>query len=288
MRTTPVALLLLVACGSAPPSPEPAAAEAPPALGPCDVMPPECEATFGWIDCDDCDTDELATRDRPAVLLICLEQALRCGPDDRRRARYAEHGREAQWSEHFRLRAVDGLASLGSSGTDALRRSRAWQLPPSAVGRVDQVLGGSPQLDPPAGGAPCAATPGVSTPVEAALACFRDRVQPALLELGPRDASYRFGRGEYLRTTYALAPAARVSPRQWPQVEAELRRHGPTLLQQITALGDPAAVVPGRSWVLVEIHLRSADMPDDGGAVLVFVVDAATRDTVFVYRQLHG
>ncbi|GAB5544410.1 MAG: hypothetical protein SangKO_041700 [Sandaracinaceae bacterium] len=100
-------------------------------------MPDECGETVDWLACDDCDTDQLLTLHRPAVLVACLERALRCGPDGLR-ARSAD-------------RAVRGLVSLAPLGTASLVRSRAWRVPPSAAARIDRELGGPSGLAPPGG-----------------------------------------------------------------------------------------------------------------------------------------
>ncbi len=307
MRITAI-VLLLSACAASPPGPpaphDPAAphgptvvhgaAAAPPSepaasdpQEPCAPSPKECAPAIGWIGCDDCDGMELVTRDSPGVLVACLEQALRCGPDAPLRARYAEHGKEVVWTEHFYLRAAIGLGSLAPMGTAALVRSRAWRLPRSATQWVDRQLGGPRGLVPPAGNAPCAAPSSKATPVQSALHCFRSRIKPAVLALGARDAHYYFGRDDYRLTTYRLTPKIRVAVYDWASVERNLKQVPDVLMMQLTALGDRRAVTADREWVVVELQLRSDDMPADGDVVMLFVIDSASKETVFAYSRRH-
>lgn len=281
MRTAFIALLL-GACASAPtvraparPAPQGQTSPSPAAgpVEPCGPMPDECGETVDWLACDDCDTDQLVTLHRPAVLVACLERALRCGPEGLR-ARSAD-------------RAVLGLVSLAPLGTASLVRSRAWRVPPSAAARIDRELGGPSGLAPPAGLAPCRPSNPAASPEEAALECFRSRVRPAILALNDRDAHYYFGRGDYRVSTYQLAPVVRLAPSDWVSVQRNLALMPQMRLVQATALGGVRSVTPERSWVVVEVLLRSDDMPADGDAALLFVLDRETRETAFVFVRRH-
>ncbi|MGH1343527.1 MAG: hypothetical protein ACRBN8_18365 [Nannocystales bacterium] len=274
---------------------------------PCPDTPRDCGPVREGIMCDDCGADEVSTRAPGPVVVRCLEHALRCGPDAEEKQKWATQGPGAvpAWTDHFYIRAASLLGTLKPAGTEALLRSRAWALPARASEARDRALGIPDQyarerVPTPAGRSACGALPQAQNVTDAALHCFQSRVKPAVLDLERRvrdhhDAAsdypegfYRFGSGPYVRETYALPPVVEVDQRPWPQVARALEQLPPDLLKSTTALGALETVSPERDWIVVNVRLRSPEMPVDAATHLQFVIDEETWTTVFVFRVVNG
>jgi hypothetical protein len=145
---------------------------------------------------------------------------------------------------------------------------------------------------PPAGRAPCDAPSGASAE-QAALRCYETRVKPGLASLAHSGAAerFRFGSSDHLDHTLRIPPIASTEKEPLAGLAAKQSFWNgmpSDLLTKTTALGDASLVADDTIYEVVTLALSEPSMPTDGGILLAFIVERATKRTVLVLRLIHG